>query len=285
VIVQGTRTSLMWRAMYQDQQTVVDLSESAPDQVVLQGTAAGLVVVDGADGAVDATGTEPYLASVSADGHLTGDTALPTYDDLDISPGGTWLVRSPAGTLGGEVASVATLTAQPVGKSEEVVLEGPDGWAFASGSWAWEDDETLVAVLVPADGAEGSEPRLARCSVGLAACRPLPAPGSDDGSGTGDPTASRTAEAALDAVVQAVAADDRTLLDHQAVVADGEWEQLRGFAAGGGGSVSSCRDNGGGTKDCEIEFGADRSSVYYAILETARNGYGWRITYVGVGGA
>jgi len=34
VIVQGTRTSLMWRAV-RDQQTVVDLNETAPGQVVL----------------------------------------------------------------------------------------------------------------------------------------------------------------------------------------------------------------------------------------------------------
>ena len=68
VIVQGTRTSLMWRALHQDQQTVVDLSRSAPGQVVLQGTPAGLVVVDGADGAVDATDTAPYLATVSPEG-------------------------------------------------------------------------------------------------------------------------------------------------------------------------------------------------------------------------
>jgi hypothetical protein len=279
VIVQGTRTSLMWRALYQDQQTVVDLSESAPDQVVLQGTTAGLVVVDGTDGAVDATGTEPYLASVSTDGQLSEEATLPTYDDLDISPGGTWLVRSPAGTLGGEVAGVATLTAQPVGKSDEVVLDAPRGWAFASGSWAWEDDETLVAVLLPEGGAEGAEPGLVRCSVTLGACRIL------TGESTGDTTGSTTAEEALAAVVEAVVAGDRALLADRAVVGDDEWSQLVDFAAGGDGSGSTCRDNGGGTKDCEITFAADRNAVYYAILEPARNAYGWRITYVGVGGA
>ncbi len=71
VIVQGTRTSLMWRAQFEDQQTVVKLAETAPDQVVLQGTSAGLVVVDGADGATDATSTEPYLATISGDGVIT----------------------------------------------------------------------------------------------------------------------------------------------------------------------------------------------------------------------
>ena len=51
------------------------------------------------------------------------------------------------------------------------------------------------------------------------------------------------------------------------------------------GSGSTCRDNGSGTKDCEIVFDASRSTTYYAILAPAKNAYGWRITYVGVGGA
>jgi hypothetical protein len=285
VIVQGTRTSLMWRALHQDQQTVVDLSESAPDQVVLQGTPAGLVVVDGTDGAVDAKSAEPYLASLSPDGRLTEEGTLPTYDALEVSPGGTWLVRSPAGTLGGEVTSVATLRAQPVGESDEVTLDAPEGWGFAYGTWAWEDEETMIAVLLPNGAAGGAGAGLARCSVALVKCRVLPGAGADGASTSDDPTGSHTAEEALDAVLDAVAADDRTLLADRAAVSAGEWDQLRTFAAGGSGSARACRDNGAGTKDCEIEFGADRSTVYYAILEPARNAYGWRITYVGIGGA
>lgn len=152
VIVQGTRTSLMWRAQYEDQRTVVDLSVTAPGQDVLQGTPAGLVVVDGSDGPTDAASTEPYLATISGDGRLTSGATLPTYDSLDISPGGTWLVLSPAGTLGGEVSQVLELRAQAVGSSGEAVLAAPYGWGFASGSWTWEDEETLVAVLL-SDGA------------------------------------------------------------------------------------------------------------------------------------
>jgi len=279
VIVQGTRTSLMWRALYEDQQTVVNLTETAPDQVVLQGTSAGLVVVDGADGAVDATSTEPYLAAISGDGRLTPGDTLPTYDDLDINPGGTWLVRSPAGTLGGEVTSVATLSAQAVGDSEEVVLDAPAGWGFANGTWTWEDDDTLISVLLPADGAEPTDAQLVRCSVALGACRAFAGPPA------GDATGSYSAEETLEAVVEAVVADNRASLVDQAVVGDGEWDQLLGFAAGGGGSGSTCRDNGGGTKDCEIVFEADEATIYYAILEPAENAYGWRITYVGIGGA
>jgi hypothetical protein len=278
VIVQGTRTSLLWRALDQGRQTVVDLTETAPDQVVLEGTSAGLVVVDGADGAVDATSVEPYLAAISADGRLTGEDTLPTYDDLEISPGGTWLVRSPAGTLGGEVTSVATLHAQGLGDSDEVVLDAPKGWGFANGTWAWEDDETLVSVLLPGRGGDPAA-RLVRCSVTLGACRDFAGPLTEDAHG------SYSAEETLDAVVGAVVAGDPALLVDQDVVGDGEWRQLRDLAAGSGGSGSTCRDNGSGTRDCEIILDADRNTTYYAILEPAKNAYGWRVTYVGIGGA
>ena len=134
----------MWRAQYEDQRTVVDLAETAPDQVFLQGTSAGLVVVDGAAGAVDATDTEPYLADISADGRLTPRGHAADVRRPRRQPRGTWLVRSPAGTLGGEVTSVSTLSAQAVGAGDEVVLDAPEGWGFANGTWTWEDDETLI---------------------------------------------------------------------------------------------------------------------------------------------
>ena len=105
VIVQGRRTSLLWQPM-DPEQPRVDLSQTAPDQQVLAGTAAGLVVVDGMDAGPQST--EPYVAEVSADGTLTKIRTLPTYDDLEVSPGGRHWVRSPSGTLGGEVTSVTT---------------------------------------------------------------------------------------------------------------------------------------------------------------------------------
>lgn len=284
VIVQGTRTSRMWLAQSADM-SVVDLTRTAPDQVFLEGTSAGLVVVDGADGATDATETQPYLATIATDGRLTRGATLPTYDDLVISPGGTWLLRSPAGTLAGEVTSVSTLRAQPARGGDEVVLSAPAGSGFANGTWSWEDAETLIAVLLPTGKAEQGSARLVRCNVALGACRGLdgPAPGQGDGG-----RATYSAEEALDAVVAAVVADDRPSLVDQDVVGDGEWSQLVGFAAGGGaGAVPQCRDNGLGTKDCEIPFEANPSKRYpnYAILEPSGNAYGWRITYVGVGGA
>ncbi|MBB6627663.1 hypothetical protein H5V45_10050 [Nocardioides sp. KIGAM211] len=291
VIVQGTRTSILWHAQ-DPSQAVVDLSATAADQVVLQGTAAGLVVVDGSDGATDATGTAPYLATVSADGALTRTGTLPTYDALAVSPGGSRLVRSPAGTLGGEVASVDTLLARPVAGGDETTLAAPAGWAFAVNTWAWEDETILVAVLVPSSSDGRTAPRMARCDVELASCRELRTRDADtstdpsSSASTGAAVGTSSAEEALTAVVEAVVADDRAGLADQAVVADGEWAQLVDYAAGGGvGEIAPCRANGGGTFDCEIPFEASPSTTYYAIVEPAGNAYGWRISYVGVGGA
>ncbi len=290
VIVQGRRTSLMWRAGYQDQQSVVDLAETAPGQQVLAATSAGLIVVDGAD--ADAQSSEPYLAEVSGDGRLTRTGPLPTYDAVEIDPAGTWLVRSPAGTLGGEVTSTSTLRAQAIGGSDEVTLEAPAGWGFASGTWTWEDDRTVLSVLLPEGGEDPA--RLVRCEVTVVRCRAFDAPAppeqptteqprseqpASDGSG---PPTSYDAESALADVIEAVVTDDRAALVDQDVIADGEWDQLVGMAAGGGGSGSTCRDNGGGTRDCEIVLLAHPDTVYYAILEPASNTYGWRVTYVSI---
>ncbi len=280
VIVQGTRTSLLWRTRSGDQQAVADLSRTAPDQVVLQGTPAGLVVVDGSDGAVDATDTEPYLATTSRDGSLTPGVTLPTYDALEISPGGSWLVRSPAGTLGGDAPAIDSLRVRPVAGGDETMLDAPDGWGFVAFSWVWEDDETILAALVSQRRVEPVETGLVRCRVDLGTCQELPAP-----TGRRSPAGPTTAEQALGLVVDAVASGDRAALADPGVIGDAEWDQLVGFAAGGAGSVASCRDNGSGTKDCGIDFGATRDTVYYAILEPADNAYGWRVTYVGIGGA
>lgn len=171
VIVQGTRTSLMWLPLSQARPNVVDLDETAPDQVVLQGTAAGLVVVEGPDGSMDATSTEPRLADISPDGRLTTQGTLPTYDDLVVSPGGAWLLWSPPGTLGGEVTEVSTLRARPVAGGAEILLTAPQGWGFANGRWTWENDETMISVLLPTTGTKQTDARLVRCSVTLGACR------------------------------------------------------------------------------------------------------------------
>lgn len=286
VIVQGRRISLMWLAQQGGQQTVLDLFETAPDQQVLAATAAGLVVVDGMD--ADPQSVPAYLADISADGELTETGTLPTYDDLEISPGGSWLVLSPDGTLGGEVTSVRTLTAREVAGGDEVGLEAPNGWGFAVGTWAWEDDRTLIAVLVPERDTQAVG--LVRCDVTLGECRTLEAPGAAtqvaeaevQESSSSEAVVDYSAEATLADVVEAVVAGDRAGLVDQAVIGDGEWDQLVGYAAGGDGAGSTCRDNGEGTKDCEIVFDAGPGTTFYAILEPASNTYGWRISYVSI---
>jgi hypothetical protein len=89
-----------------------------------------------------------------------------------------------------------------------------------------------------------------------------------------------TPEATLDAVLVAAAVGDLGRLPDADVVGDGEWAQLVGYVDGQGGAAAGCRDNGGGTRDCELRLEADPSRVYYAILEPQRDGSGWRISYV-----
>lgn len=284
VIVQGTQSSVMWRTQSGTEFDTVDLSETAPDQVVLQGTAAGLVVVDGSGGAVDATEREPYLATIDDAGVLTPGASLPTYDALEVNPDGTRLFRAVPGTLGGDGAAIDSLLARPIDGGDEVALDAPDGWGFVAFSWTWEDDETVLAGLVSQRRAEPVEYRLARCRVDLGGCRAISV--SEPASETStDVPRSFTAEQALEDVVRAVAAGDRGSLVDQSVIDDPEWAQLVDYAAGQGGSVPPCRDNGEGTKDCGITFDADPATAYYAILTPGENGYGWRITHVSIGGA
>ncbi len=169
---------------------------------------------------------------------------------------------------------MATLSAQEVGADDEVVLDAPEGWGFANGTWTWEDDETLVAVLLP--DAEGTDAQLVRCSVTLEACRAFPGPSEGEATGAFSAEGPWTpwSRRSLRATAPASPTRPRSTTT--------SWDQLLGYAAGGGGSGSTCRDNGGGTMDCEIVFDADPDTTYYAILEPANGDYGWRISYVGI---
>ena len=142
-----------------------------------------------------------------------------------------------------------------------------------------ERSPTTTSTGGPTSSGDRSRMVVRSCTVTLGACRAFDGPVGDEAKGT------YSVEEALGAVVQAVVAGDRSGLVDQDVVSDELWEQLDGFAAGGGGSGSTCRDNGDGTKDCEIDFDADEATIHYAILAPAQNAYGWRLTYVGIGGA
>ncbi|WP_193609861.1 hypothetical protein [Nocardioides lijunqiniae] len=168
VFVTGWRTRLMWRAQFEDQRTVVDLAETAPGQRVLQATAAGLVVVDESDGPTDSATTAPYLATVSGEGRIDEVAQLPTFDSVEVSTGGTWLVRSAAGTTVGDVTGTGTLQAQPTEGGDEVVLQAPQGGAFGNSSWHWEDDDNLIAWVMPAGRDDGGQ--AARCNIRIGDC-------------------------------------------------------------------------------------------------------------------
>ncbi|MEP9361614.1 hypothetical protein ABLE68_01525 [Nocardioides sp. CN2-186] len=155
VVAQGLESGVLWLPLTTGE--TVDLTETAPGQQVERATAAGLVV-----------GSEsPYLAQLSDAGELTRVRDLPVHDDLEVSPGGQWLVIAPGGTLGGEVTSIRSLEAQTVDATEDTTLTAPEGWGFRTLAWAWEDDEHLVSPVVTDDG---QTQRITRCSVLLARC-------------------------------------------------------------------------------------------------------------------
>ena len=98
-------------------------------------------------------------------------------------------------------------------------------------------------------------------------------------------TTTFSAEDALDLMIAAVITGDRGQLLDPDAVSPADWQQLKDFAAGQGGEGAGCRDNGLGTRDCEISFDAAPGTAYYVILEPSEGGYGWRVGYVGIGGA
>ncbi|MFC4783934.1 hypothetical protein ACT8ZV_05635 [Nocardioides sp. MAHUQ-72] len=159
VIAQGTRTAVLWLPLVDN--STVDLTATAPGQVVVANTPAGLVVTDGENG-------EPYLAEVSDSGELTRTGPAPVLDAIVGSPGGTWLAGTQVGLMGGEVTSVATLEAQSVDGAQRVTLDAPDGWGFHVMAYAWEDEQHLVSPVVR-DSGDGAE-RMVRCSVVSARC-------------------------------------------------------------------------------------------------------------------
>lgn len=158
VVVQGADHALLWRPLVEG--GTVDLTRTAPGQVVLAGTAAGLVVTDGEGG-------EPYLADLSNDGELTRTATLPAHDDLVVSPDGRWLAYADPGTLGGEVTTLSSLGVQALDGTGRARLDAPDGFGFEVMRWAWEDDDHMVVpVLRERDRLE----RIARCTPAPARC-------------------------------------------------------------------------------------------------------------------
>ncbi len=159
VIAQGRSASVLWLP-FVDGDTV-DLSDTAPDQLVLGNTVAGLVVRDGQEGPA-------YLGEISDAGEITRTHDLPDLDTWAINPGATWLAWTPRGTFGGETDSVPALQLQAVGGDDRHAFAAPEGWAFRVLTWSWEDDDHLVSAVVRSNGDPGE--RLVRCSVEVGRC-------------------------------------------------------------------------------------------------------------------
>lgn len=158
VVVRRGATDLLWVPGAGNR--TVDLSETAPGQMVVTATPAGLVVTDG-------DGGQPYLAELSDGGELTLIGELPEYDDLAVSPGAKWMAWTPGGTTGGEVTSVPSLEVQTLDGDQQGTLTAPAGWRFKVRTWVWEDDDHLVSTVWSTDV---RRERMVRCSPQQARC-------------------------------------------------------------------------------------------------------------------
>ena len=158
VVARGGDRNLLW--VPGSGGSTVDLSETAPGQMVQGATAAGLVVTNGDEG-------QPYLAEVTDAGDLTSVGELPEHDDLVVSPAGEWLAWTPAGTTGGEVTSVPSLEVRTTTGGEPATLTAPDGWQFKVRTYVWEDDAHLVSTVL---STEHQRERMVRCSPQQTRC-------------------------------------------------------------------------------------------------------------------
>ncbi len=165
VVVRGADYQLLWRPLVDGES--VDLAETAPGQVVIGNTAAGLLVVDGRYDSADGQQGDPYLATLGEDGTLTRVRSVPAHADLIATQ--QWLAWSTPGTGGGESTTTGELRVERVGGDDAGVLTPPDGFEFAVGSWRWEDDENLIVVLV-----RGRLQQLARCRPARERCILVP---------------------------------------------------------------------------------------------------------------
>ena len=114
VVARGADFQQLWRPLVDGE--VVDLADTAPGQVVIGNTGAGLLVTAGTYVGADGTRGDPYLARLSDDGTLTRVAAVPTHDVLEAS--GLWLAYVPPGTVGGEASATDELRVQRIDGSD-----------------------------------------------------------------------------------------------------------------------------------------------------------------------
>lgn len=168
VVVTGGGVSMLWQPLAGG--GTVDLTETAPGQLVVDSTPAGLLVTTSDE-------SEQYLAEISETGELTRIGDLPPSQALVVSPGASRMAWTPLGTLGGEVMTVDALEVGTVGGTEQATLRAPDGFAFTVERWVWEADDFLVAPLTVTTARGITEDELlARCSPETLRCLLLDAP-------------------------------------------------------------------------------------------------------------
>lgn len=168
VIGGGADFQEVWRPLVDG--SVEQLGDTAPGQVVLQNTAAGLVVNEGRYDSTDGTQGSPYLADLSEDGTLTKTADLPTHMLLVASE--QWIAWIEPGAIGGETLTVERLQVQRIDGSAAAELTAPRGYTFRTADLVWEDEDHLVVGVLGNSGGE----RMVRCSPTTQECVLLDTP-------------------------------------------------------------------------------------------------------------
>ena len=167
VVARGATFQWLWRPLVDGD--VVDLAQTAPGQVVLGSTDAGLVVVEGKYAeSPDANLGEPYLARLSPEGVLTRLAPLPHHGSLEASD--EWMAYVLPGVVGGETWGSAELQVRRLDGSARGVLTAPDGWLFADPGYRWESGDELLAVVVAEGSGDGGDEGLVRCRPDTTEC-------------------------------------------------------------------------------------------------------------------
>lgn len=167
VIASGRGVGVLWRPF--DGAEPVDLTQTAPGQLVWQATDAGLVVVDGTDGSRDPASGRVYLADMGADGEIVAIAELPNFGIADVS--GEWVAWARADVVSGDVPAYDEIQVRDLDGGREGVLASPQGWRFVNTAFTFEDDQFLVARVT-----DGQQERMVRCSPALERCVLLAAP-------------------------------------------------------------------------------------------------------------
>ena len=161
VIASGRGIGVLWRPFIDG--GTVDLTQTAPGQLVWQATKAGLVVVDGSGDARDPGRGRVYLADLTTDGELVPIVDLPSFGMADVS--GAWVAWVPADQVVGDVREYDEIQVRRLDGDAQGVLSPPQGWRFSNTAFTFEDDQFFVARV-----ADGQQQRMARCSPALQKC-------------------------------------------------------------------------------------------------------------------